>query len=152
MKTKAFIMVCLFIGISIIEASAQKGTPFRAYPARVQDGYGSLMVSCDGVNVDFLEYTWDGTDIFKIREEGTTLKEICHWKFTSVATGEEFKTVELVNMNVIMDSQGAPLHAEGTSRANLRGNAGSHYILTIYIDYNFENQELEYKFIDIKCF
>jgi hypothetical protein len=151
MKTKIFLLSCLFLAIGLMNASGQKGTPYHAYPERVFDNYGCTWVTCDGVNVDFLEYEWDGTDILKVREAGTSLKEICHWKFTSAITGEEFKVVELVNMDLTLDSEGYPLQAEGICRANLRGDAGSHYKTTIFLSVTFPNT-IYLEFLDFKCF
>jgi len=151
MKTRIFLLLCLFLGIGLMNASAQKGTPYHAYPERVQDGYGCFWVTCDGVNVDFIEYAWDGTDIIKFREEGTTLKAICHWKFKSAITEEEFKAVELINMDVAFDTEGNPFHYEGTSRVNLVGDAGSHYKITIYLNMTFPDT-IYFEFLDFKCF
>ena len=151
MKTRIFLLLYLITGMGLMNVSAQKGTPYHAYPDRIHDTSGYTWVTCDGVNVDFIEYQCDGMNLTKIRQEGNFNKQIGHWKFTSAITGEEFKVVEFANMDIVFDSEGTPTHFEGIWHTNIRGDAGSHYKITIDIKWTAPD-DLYLEFIDIKCF
>jgi len=147
MKTKTFLLLCLLLGIWLTEASAQKGTPYHSYPTKVNDGWGAFWVTCDGVNIDYIECYWDGMDILHLRNgKPAWLKEIAHWKFTSAVTGEEFRVKESVNFVVNFDAG----TAEGTDRAILIGDKGSRYKLTLLVHVTPDSFTCD--FADIKCF
>jgi len=131
----------------LTEASAQKGTIYHSYPTKVNDAWGAFWVTCDGVNVDYIECLWDGMDILHFRKgEPAWLKEIAHWKFTSAVTGEEFRVKESVNFVVNYDA----MTAEGTDRAILIGDKGSRYKLTLLLHVTPDSFTCD--FADIKCF
>jgi hypothetical protein len=151
MKTRIFLLLCLFLGIGLLTVSAQNGTIFHAYPDRLHDTPGYSWVTCDGVNVDFLEYQMDGMGLTKVREEVTFIKIIDHWTFKSAITGEEFKVIEIAKNDVISDSEGNYLQSEGIWRANFRGDAGSHYQTKIYFKWTAPDN-IYFEFLDFRCF
>jgi hypothetical protein len=151
MKTKVFLLLCLFVGIGLMKALAQNGTPYHAYPDRIHDIRGYTWVTCDGVNVDFLEYQVDGLENTKVRQDVTFINIIGHWTFKSAITGEELKVIELAKNDLFFDSEGNLTLWEGIWRANFRGDAGSHYKTLISIKGN-ATDILEIEFLDFKCF
>jgi hypothetical protein len=151
MKTRILLLLCIFLSIGLTKASAQNGTPYHSYPTKVNDAYGFLFVTCDGVNVDFIECQWDGMDILHLCKEGPSrLKDIAHWKFTSASTGEEFRVKESANADVTLDSEGNYLTGEATDRAILIGDKGSRYKFTAV--YSWTPTSFNWEFVDIRCF
>ena len=59
MKTRIFLLLCLLLAIGLNNTWAQKGTIYHAYPTRFHNLTGATWVTCDGVNVDFIEYQCD---------------------------------------------------------------------------------------------
>jgi hypothetical protein len=145
------LLLCLFVSIGLTKASAQNGTPYHSYPTKVNDGYGVFFVTCDGVNVDFIELQWDGMDILHLcKEEPSRLMDIAHWKFTSTSTGEEFRVKEMAKYDVTLDSEGNYLSMDATDRAILIGNKGSRYKLNAV--FSWTPTSWSWEFVDIKCF
>ncbi len=134
MKANVFFMVCLFIGIFSISASAQ-GKANKAEQGWFTATYWSP-VYCDGEMVDLLE----GGElrvhyVFRIMNNGLVLaKEIDQIKGTVTSeSGEVFKIRET-------DKYSYTDHWEVTWHYNLIGDQGNHYIG--WITYNYMNGEI----------
>lgn len=156
MKTKIFLLLCLFLSIGLTEASAQNGTPYHSYPTKADDWYGVFLLTCDGVNVDVIECEWDGMDILHLCKEGPSRQlETAHWKFTSASTGEEFRVKESAKFDVTFDSEGNYSTMDATDRAILIGDMGSRLKITAIYHFILENNTLisfTWEFVDIRCF
>ena len=151
MKTKIFLLLCLFLGIGLMDASAQNGTTYHSYPTKMNNAGGFFWVTCDGVNVDYLEYQWNGMDIVHARPGETWwLKDIAHWTFVS-NTGEKFHAAELDKSDISVDSEGNWINGEGIWRAILIGDKGTRYKMTLSLQW-IAPSTIYFEFLDFKCF
>jgi hypothetical protein len=123
MKTKTFLLLCLFIGIAVNQLSAQ-GTrtyPYREYKA-VPVNAPPFKIYCDGEEVDQLsgeDYILRQPVHYKDGETTWWKGMVNNIKFTSIITGEVFRVQ-------IHDGWIGDLYHV---RFILIGNMGSHYII-----------------------
>lgn len=133
MKTKAFLFLCLFLGIGMTQLSAQSpngknGTGSVSYQYFV-DWPSTIPIYCDGKQVDevtstnFFSKTVDhyfmGIFIWEVAK-------ITNVTYTSTRTGEKFVG------HGTQKADGSTLTFYFT--ANLNGDKGNHYILYMVID------------------
>ena len=129
MKTRAFILVCLFLGIGLTQVSAQNGNGTNGTGALTQlvhndwDGYYiDIPVACNNAEVDRLvgKVSVSGEIFFKL---GVFMHEnkIFIGEVTSAKTGEVF------SVNDHWKWEFPNLY--GSGHCNLKGNMGSHYLL-----------------------
>jgi hypothetical protein len=129
MKTKTFLLLCLFLGIGLTQISAQdfslpKNGENGSVPSRFTTWYW-LPVYVDGVMVDELggSVSWHVIIHYKDGNMITVFEKISDILITSSKTGEVFTGSEV-------DRQYA-LDQLGIWHFNLRGNQGTHYIGTL---------------------
>ena len=122
MKTKTFLLLCLFTGLGLTQLSAQNGKDGTAAINGFfeWDGY-KQPVYCDGEIVDYLTGTVSvhSVAIFK-NNDVLTLNQRLFGEVQSTITGEIFRLHEFDKCDVT--SMLDPFHF------NLIGNKGSHYI------------------------
>jgi hypothetical protein len=143
MKTKTFLCLCLLFGMATTQLSAQKGS----------DGTGSVSgyyvwdtfsqpVYCNGVLIDYVEgsisfhrlmHFKDGALVWIKTQGFGEAVSVSNTVLNFTGTGEVFE-VQAINRSVGMDM--------GISHLRLRGNLGSHYIMTFTMD--FSNGEITY--------
>jgi hypothetical protein len=127
MKTKAFLLFCLLLGLGLTQLHAQNG----------KDGTGSIRfdwsnpyvipVICDGVQVDYLT-GWVPTKVTAHFDRGILSFYIItfHCEFTSDKTGEVFKYQEKDRVGEKITSDAYPIvFFHGV----LIGNKGTHYVI-----------------------
>lgn len=165
MKTKAFLLICLLIGMGLTQLLSQDKDKQinRSYVTKYHNDYPEfypVFVSCDGVLVDILnvpEVTI--TSIFH-NVKGNSYWEIDALRYTAVSqtTGETFKGRELDKIDHHIDIEnGTWIESTGTWRENLIGDSGSRYIVTIGFRFypdpnNPDNVLFEWWEVDSKCF
>lgn len=143
MKTKTFLLICFLTGFGFARLNAQTDV------YRWQNVGGIFPVTCDGINVEFLECV--GTlhwlrhtqhDVF------TWVKAEVNWTATS-STGEVFKGRELDPGIEIYDADGNWIKETGTWRAVLIGDQGTH--LKVTWKYEFDGVNWTWEFLEAKC-
>lgn len=154
MKTKTFLLLCFLLGIGTTQLSAQSNDKNinRSYVYWLEAPGGMFPATCDGVDVDWLvmdvklhivNHVQDGVFQWQIFET--------NWEATSSKTGEIFKGKEL---DKVIITAGDPTignySAYGTWRANLQGNMGSRYQITIAVSYT--PVEFSWSLIKAHCF
>jgi hypothetical protein len=132
MKTKAFLLVCLFMGIGLTKLSAQNGKNGNGAVTGYWTWALDQPVYCNGVQIDdllgsgtfhFINHYKDGVLIFIIGSFDGVYK--------STQTDEEFKILSTNEKDIITPVWSAEWHY------NIKGNKGSHYIGTLYLDENW---------------
>jgi hypothetical protein len=130
MKAKAFLLLCLILGIGLTQISAQvppvtDGTRSLVWSAVYQDA--GFQVTCDNVNFDILvgDITVKETDLFKdgiiIRGEAQFRGEL-----TSQNSGEVFTLRDASKGWGPLDQFG--FFSYGSYRWNMIGDKGTHYL------------------------
>ena len=131
MKTKTFLLVCLFLGLGFTQLSAQDGP--KGKNGNGSDSYWMewgfyASVACDGQWVDYVEGTlhWHVVDHYK---NGVWVKEIMQGKgvLTSTLTGETFTISEL---DKLMNYE----TFTWTVHTYLKGDQGNHYMISFIYD------------------
>jgi hypothetical protein len=153
MKTKTFLLLCLFLGIGLTQLSAQSNEKNinRSYTTRMEITNGIFPITCDGVDVDWLTCvgTLHAVDHVK---NGVLQWEIdqVKWEATSTKTGEVFKGKEL-DKTVFTYIDPVTFMVSGYSiwRANMQGNMGHHYQITI--DISFTPYDFTWSLIKTSC-
>jgi hypothetical protein len=132
MKTKTFLLLCLFLGIGLTQLSAQNGkngtgTDISDYP----NEYWYTEVYCDGVQVDFIEGTGD-VRIINQWVDGVWQWQIasCSGVGTSDWTGETFTFKERVHFYYNNNKGGVRIDD------HVQGDKGSLYNMTFIINTN----------------
>lgn len=129
MKTKTFLLLCLFLGIATTQLSAQN----KSFVDRgVWVGYW-IPAYCNGVQVDLL------TGTASYHHIGHWHKGVwiwCHTQYSgevkSELTDEVFKVKEIDITDII---QADIFQGIVYSHVNLIGNNGTHYIMTLIFDW-----------------
>ena len=134
MKTKTFLLLCLFGGFGLIQLSAQSNDKNinHSYAYWLElTGDGIFPITCDGVDFDML-YCYGKIHFVDHWANGAWQWEIgeAKWEATSIKTGEVFQGKEL-DKGIIWDNQ----NYSGTWRAIMHGNMGSHYQITVAVSY-----------------
>lgn len=132
MKTKTFLLLCLFFGIGLTQLSAQNGkngtgTDISDY----SNEYWYTEVYCDGVQVDFIEGTSD------IRIINQWVDGVWQWQIasnsgvgTSSCTGETFTFKDQVHFYYNNNKGGLRIDE------HVKGDKGSLYNMTFIINTN----------------
>jgi hypothetical protein len=132
MKTKTFTLLCLLIGIAVTQLSAQNGkNGTGSVSMRFPGGNPfDIPVYCDGVSVDLItnfELDWHYITHY---QNGT--QSFCQVQLSGKAYGllseEVFEVKEIAKQDDILSN--------GTVHLNLKGNGGSHYIVTLGFDFS----------------
>jgi hypothetical protein len=131
MKTKAFILACLLIGIGLTNLSAQNNR-IGSFVIRGPIEYWTV-AECQGVIVDYIQGVIECHWVFHVNYDTGEIEWFigsAHGKATGLS-GETFRVMEMdqflgPNVNI----------AEMTSTAhiNLKGDRGHHYILSGVLD------------------
>ena len=139
MKTKSFLLVCLFIGAGLTQLYAQNGKngTGAAPELKVWDGYYiDIPVKCNNAEVDRLvgKVTMHVVLQYKL---GDLLGDVAWYngEVTSAKTGEVFSVKDhykYVSPNLY-----------GSGHCNLMGNEGSHYILFYTYDFTTDTFTFE---------
>ena len=156
MKTKTFFLLCLLLGTGTTQLSAQSNDKNinRSYAYWLEIPEGAMFpVTCDGVDVEWLamsvklhivNHMQDGVFQWQVSET--------NWEATSSKTGEIFSGKEF---DKVIITSGDPTiignaSAYGIWRANLQGNMGSRYQITIAVSYTPD--EASWSLIKAHCF
>ena len=138
MKTKTFLLVCLFLGIGLTQLSAQWPQPANGKTGAVSfyeewDGYYCAVYD-DGVLVDELAGSVQIHNVL-------FYQDMVAIKATQHMTGEIRSLYEPYEVFKVSD-MGHCIYATGMApfRVNLIGNYGTHYIC--YFTYNFMTGEI----------
>lgn len=127
MKTKAFLFLCLFLGIGVNQVSAQKDVD-KTYSEWVERAW-SDPVFCDGVLVDWLDCTLTMHHVAKF-VKGEWLH--CWGQATGTAvsqkTGENFTIKDVGGQDNNIQPNGDWLWT-ASAHFNAKGDMGSHYIV-----------------------
>jgi hypothetical protein len=144
MKTKVFILLCLFIGIGLTQLSAQTPPDNKNGTGATVDtrvwGPFSVPVYCDGVFTDVLTGTIFVQEII-IWKNGVWIKGNHRY------TGGDFKGLNPDEVFTIMaidhcvNTGGVNPEGTGSLKVNFIGDKGSHYIGKF--NYTFPNGSLE---------
>jgi hypothetical protein len=137
MKTKALLLVCLFVGIGLTQVSAQKGQDGTtgSYSERFSSVF-AFPVFCDGQQVDYLEGNLEWHHI------GKWLKgnwQNCYVQLfgeltSSTGSGEVFRVKLIGKQDNNIQSNG-DWNYFAITHVNLIGDKGSHYIGEFTMDY-----------------
>jgi hypothetical protein len=132
MKTKTFFILCLLLGISFTQLSAQNGkngTGTLNIWWVWNDYYIDIPVNCDNVDIDRLvgKVTVHNVNHYQGGESWVWVKQHFNGEISSATTGEVFKIKDIC-------SSDSPDIATG--HINLIGNKGSHFIVTYIYDMN----------------
>lgn len=129
MKTKTFLLLCLFLGIGLTQLSGQNT---KTYPYTVPIVGNSYVISivCNGVEVDQIAYPAS----YDLKERDHYKNDIFKWasgsvtnaQYTSILTNEVFKANDMEKIDF---STGILVW-----HMNLSGNMGNHYNLKIVYD------------------
>ena len=137
MKSKTFILICLFLGIGLIRLSAQNSNSqlTRAYQGWFANGWG-CPVFCDDdlINpVDELEGIFQEHCVDVVKNDNW-LREVAQLKgeATSTKTGEVFRVNELDKI-IPLPGANNMIGCSWISRTNLSGNMGHHYVVFLTI-------------------
>jgi len=152
MKTKAFLLICLLSGIGIARLSAQTDV-YKWY-----DVPGLVPLTCDGVNVEWLEVTGTLTWLSHNEKDKVTgekkwawVKAHVHWTATSTITGEVFKANETdPGVEVYDPVTGDYIKEVGTWHFLIHGNMGSQYNITYSYSYD-QKGNWTFEFVEAKC-
>ena len=140
MKTKTFLVVCLFLGFGLTQSSAQSSSSWYVW-----DGY-AINVYCGGVLVDNLVGETNVHEILHFNNQDIWVwgRQQYHGELTSVNTGEGFT----VNDEYIY----YPATWLGEGHCNIIGDAGSHYILTYtYNAANWDDPDYGLTIVTANC-
>jgi hypothetical protein len=137
MKTKTFLLICLFLGIATTQLSAQGIPPKNGTGSVINDYYTSwgAPVFCDGVQVDCM---YNGTvwshnvDHFK-NGVFEWENETCVGTATSCWTGETFTFKEL---DKYFHNHNTPGYGELDINTHIKGDKGSLYNISFIVVYD----------------
>jgi sRNA-binding regulator protein Hfq len=140
MKTKAFLLLCLFLGIALTQLSAQNGKNGSGnikFDITVDNWAGPIF--CEGVLVDFVTCSSLTIEVKVHYVNGVEIKGINKIKFqpvVSVNTGEVY----------LLHGYDHWSNVKGFDKAllNLRGNKGDNISMHLTIDLT------TYEFVDIQ--
>lgn len=132
MKTKAFLMICLTIGLGLSQVSAQ--TRNGKIEGTVPGGY-FIPVYCDGALVDYI------TGDFSYKVEIHYIDGIPTWQLGHLKGQGASSSGELFSIKET-DKKHGYFGGDMTLNFNLIGSKGSHYIGTLVWDW-FNDPYLE---------
>lgn len=120
-KCALLVLICLFIGAASIQLSAQ-----RTYQFWFEDVF-YMDVYCDGDLIERVEGTLKAHLVY---HTGQGTWQLFHITGTAIGSlnGEEFKYIENDRKDYFLDPWVVKVHY------NLKGNLGSHYIGTAWVD------------------
>ena len=140
MKTKAFLLVCLFLFMGLTQLSAQngKGGTNGSYSERFSDVF-SIPVFCGGQQVDYLVGTLEWHHIGKwLKGDWQNCFVQMFGELTSTTgSGEVFRVQLIAKQDNNIQSDGS-WEYYAVTHVNLIGNKGSHYIGEFTMDYTGE--------------
>jgi hypothetical protein len=141
MKTKLFLIVCLFAGTTLGQLSAQnnqKNDITKSFVIRGTSEAYVLYVYCDGLQVDEMMVT---TPFQNVNHYQKGIWVWCNsWNIgevTSLMTGEVFRLKDIDRITITDDQN---LKGFVVDHVNLFGNNGSHYVASCI--YNFPSWEI----------
>jgi hypothetical protein len=153
MKTKTFLLLCLFLGIGLTQLSAQNGkngngTDTFFWVVDISDEahyYLDIPVNCDNNVVERLEGTVTIHQVNHFQAGGGVDPAWIQHRFSGELKGD--LTDEVFKLNDILKEK--PPYGIGTisGRVNLVGNKGSRYILI----YNWSWETGIYSYIKAVC-
>jgi hypothetical protein len=140
MKTKTFLLLCLFLGIGLNQLSAQNGkggTNGTTTYLYLNDYGWTFPIYCDGISVDEI---FSSDFYLKCRDHYTNGKLVKWTDSATNFTGNSTKTEEVFSIsaqergdNIVIDENG---NWSGILYAHyfFKGNLGSHYFVRCKID------------------
>jgi hypothetical protein len=153
MKTKTFLLLCLFLGFGLTMLSAQgnsQNSDNRATQERFE-GDSWIPIVCNGVTIDELLLTGEYHQI-QFVNNGNWQWIIAQVKFNgvSIGTNETFRNNELDKYKILTtDANGFPTEANLTVKIHLMGNMGSRY--TCYLACHVTEGAFDWTIIKSAC-
>ena len=132
MKTKTFLLLCLFLGIGLTQLSAQQDElNDRGTGTIILQGTTDISgpVYCDGIEVDFLVGNALDYQLILFAKNGSIYKGCATLKGEMISTTppyENFKYSEFDKMD----------GTTGYFKTNLIGNLGTHYVSYMLLTYD----------------
>ncbi|OFY60137.1 MAG: hypothetical protein A2V50_07155 [Bacteroidetes bacterium RBG_19FT_COMBO_42_10] len=131
MKTKTFLLLCLFSGIGLTQLSAQNGKNGNGAVTYLYtcDDFFQPVVNNDGVEIDYIvgTVTWHIVDFYK---DGYNYYSIGHGKDVDIHSNyPPYETFTFSGSNAWEASS-----MTTTRHFNLKGSNGSHYIGQVLFD------------------
>jgi hypothetical protein len=136
MKTKIFLLLCLFLGIGLTQLSAQNGKNGNgSVPEFMEwDGYYiDVPVTCGGTKVDRL-VGLVAIHVVRQYKLGVFMGEIAWYdgEVTNARTGEVFDVKDHWKFDIATPDS-------GSGHFNIKGSLGSHYIISYIIDFTTDS-------------
>lgn len=144
MKTKTFLLLCLFLGIGLTQLSAQtppsnKNGNGAIVDTREFDNF-SFPVYCDGVIVDVLYGTVFIREVI-IWKNGVWIKGNHRYSASDFKSSISDEVFKVIIIDHCVNTGGANPEGTGSLKVNFIGDQGSHYIGNF--NYTFPNGSLE---------
>jgi hypothetical protein len=139
MKTKVFILLCLFIGTQLYGQPDNKNGTGAIVDTRVFDNFG-LPVFCDGVMVAVLYGTVFIHEVI-IWKNGVWIKGNHRYSASDFKSSNSDEIFKVMIIDQCVNTGGVNPEGTGSLKVNFIGDKGSHYIGNF--NYTFPNGSLE---------
>jgi len=152
MKTRPFLLICLFLCFALARLSAQTKT----FAYRFTDTPGTVALSCDGVKIEYINITCDFHWLLHCKDDLAVWVKVNAASYNATSsTGETFNVKEFDPGIEFYDENGFRSES-GTIRFTMVGDRGSFIRVTWAYSITFDPNDPEYlvwklSFLDAKC-